>query len=327
MNKTIWPISKIEFTPFPEIQETRPVALVTSAPAWQAVSPKLHLPIVWQTDVVEATVENWDGLRKDFRGEVVYAVGGGLTADAAKYMALKANLPLVCLPTALSVDAFLTWASGIRQEGCVRYIETKTPERLLVDLDVIASAPPAIRAAGMCDVLSIATGNWDWRFAEEQGKNPAGMAFIPYISQIAAAILHGALDCAEAAGRGDPAGLKQLLECIALEVQLTNQVGHARPEEGSEHYFAHAVENKVGHGKPHADLLGPGILMMATLQGQDTAPLLKAMQACHFRLKDIPTDMMRQTLAELPQYCQRHGLPFGIANTITEKEIDQLLPV
>jgi glycerol-1-phosphate dehydrogenase [NAD(P)+] len=326
-NKTIWPISKIEFIPFPEIQEARPVALVTSAPAWQAVSSRLHLPVVWQTDVVEATLENWDTLRKDFCGEVVYAVGGGLTADAAKYMALKANLPLVCLPTALSVDAVLTGASGIRQDGCVRYIETKTPETLIVDFDVIAAAPPAIRAAGLCDVLSIATGNWDWQFAEERGKNPVGMAYIPYISQAAQAILQGALDCAEAAGRGDPVGLKQLLDCIALEVQLTNQIGHARPEEGSEHYFAYAVENKVGHGKPHADLLGPGILMMATLQGQDTVPLRKAMEACHFRLKDIPTDMLRQTLAELPEYCKKHGFPFGIANTITEKEIAQLLPV
>jgi glycerol-1-phosphate dehydrogenase [NAD(P)+] len=324
-NKTIWSISKIEFIPFPEIQESRPVALVTSGPAWQAVSAHLHLPVVWQTDVVEATLETWDRLRKDLRGEVVYAVGGGLTADAAKYMALKANLPLVCLPTALSVDAFLTWASGIRQDGCVRYIETKTPERLLVDFDVMAAAPPAIRAAGICDVLSIATGNWDWRFAEEQGKNPAGMAYIPYISQAAQAILQGALDCAEAAWRGDPEGLKQLLDCLALEVQLTNQIGHARPEEGSEHYFAYAVENKVGHGKPHADLLGPGILLMAQLQGQDTSPLRKAMQACHVPLTGINSEMISQTLFELPQYCMKHNLPFGIAHTLSRKEIDEII--
>lgn len=39
---------------------------------------------------------------------MVYAVGGGLPADAAKYLAFNAGLPMICLPTALSVDAFVT---------------------------------------------------------------------------------------------------------------------------------------------------------------------------------------------------------------------------
>jgi len=321
---TIWPISKIKFMSFKEIEETLPVALVYSNPAWQVVEKKLHLPIVWKVEVFEATVENWDNLMKGFRGEVVYSVGGGLTADAAKYISAKKNLPMVCLPTALSVDAHLTWASGIRLNGCVRYIETKTPETLIVDLDVIANGPPSIRAAGICDVLSIATGRWDWRFAADQGKNPPGMEFIPYIDQVAEAILHGVLDCAEAAGKGDREGLKQLLDCIALEVQLTNQIGHARPEEGSEHYFAYAVENEVGHGKPHADLLGPGILLMAQAQGQDITPLKKAMEATHIPLNVIPYDVILKTLHELPEYCLRQNLPYGIAHTLTEDMISKI---
>ena len=55
-------------------------------------------------------------------------MGGGLAADAAKYIARQLGLPMACLPTALSVDAFLTAASGIRRDGCVTYIETKPPE-------------------------------------------------------------------------------------------------------------------------------------------------------------------------------------------------------
>lgn len=318
---TIWPISKIKLMPLAEIEEIRPVALVYSGPARHAVETKLNLPIVWKTEVFGATIENWDRLMEDFQGEVVYSVGGGLPADAAKYIAVKQNVPMVCLPTALSVDAHLTWASGIREYGCVRYIETKTPETLIVDLDVIAAGPASIRAAGICDVLSIATGKWDWRFASEQGKNLPGMEFIPYIEKVASAILQGVLDCAEAAGRGDREGLKQLLDCIALEVQLTNQIGHAHPEEGSEHYFAYSVENEVGHGKPHANLLGPGILLMAQAQGQDISPLKKAMQATHIPLKDIRREVVVRTLHGLPEYCFRHNLPYGIAHTLTEEVI------
>ena len=133
------------------------------------------------------------------------------------------------IPTALSVDAFITAASGIRRDGCVYYIETKPPEDLILDLDVIAAGPESIRAAGITDVMSIATGSWDWKFAHERGKNPPGMEFIPWVYENARVILGAVLDCAEAAGAGDRQGLKTLYDCLALEVQLCNQVGHARP--------------------------------------------------------------------------------------------------
>lgn len=322
---TIYPLPTIEFIPYPEIQEQRPVAVVSSGPAWNAVRDRLHLPLVWQADIREATIEHWDtflpGLQRVQQENpacVLYAVGGGLAADAAKYLAVKSSAPLVCLPTALSVDAFFTWASGIRKDGCVSYIATKPPEQLRIDWEVIAAAPPGLRAAGICDVLSIATGNWDWQYAEQKGQNPPEMRFIPYVSQAARAILQGALDCAEAAGRGDPQGLKQLLDCLCLEVQLCNQIGHARPEEGSEHYFAYAVENLAGHGLPHGDLLGPGILRMASYQGQDTGPLERALRQCQIPLDRLPEAMIQQTLELLPDYVRRHNLPYGLAHELAE---------
>lgn len=313
----IWPIPEIETMPFTALGEARSVALVTSRAAWKAVRGRLRLPIVWQGEVEEATQACWDTLIPSVQGEVVYAVGGGLAADAAKYIAARRDLPLVCLPTALSVDAFLTWASGVRQEGCVRYLETKPPDRLVIDYGVLAEAPPSIRAAGICDLLSIATGSWDWRFAQEHGMNPEGMEYAPYADQVAAGILQGALDCAEAAGRGDPAGLKQLLDCLALEVQLCNQIGHARPEEGSEHYFAYAVENAMGAGLAHGDLVGPGILLMAERQGQDLSPLRRALEACRIPLETIPQAVIEATLRSLPAYVRRHDLPYGIAHCLT----------
>ena len=204
------------------------MVLVTTEGAWEAVEEDLkHLKVVSQVRVNQATVHQWlnltAGLRSsiaDLESAVVYSVGGGLAVDAAKYIAKGLNLPLTCLPTALSVDAFFTWASGVRHEGCVQYLETKAPERMVVDMDVLAVAPEPIRAAGICDVLSIATGLWDWELAAEKGQNPEGMELIPWVADAAQAILDGGLECAEAAGAGDDEGLKQLLDCLALEVQL-----------------------------------------------------------------------------------------------------------
>lgn len=320
----VWPIPRIRYQSLGDLQEKRPVALVISGPAWEAVKHKLNLPVVWQKEVTEATLEDWDKLFDDVEGEVVYSVGGGLPVDAAKYLAVKKNIPLVCIPTAISVDAFMTWASGIRVKGGVKYIETTIPSELVVDLQVIANAPAHIRAAGLCDVLSIATGLWDWKFAQERGMTTPETAYDADIANIAQGILDMSLGCAESAGKGEEKGLRKLIDCIAMESQVLNLVGHARPEEGSEHYFAYLVENKVGHGKPHADLVCPGILIFADLQGQDISELKKAMISGNIPLDKIPPDIIRETLYELPEYSREHQYLYGIAHELTPAQIDRL---
>ena len=322
----IWPVPGIEFRPLDEIDEQRPVILVTTPGAWEAVQHDMRsLKVSRSTRVQDATAPHWMELaaglladRKQLENHVIYAVGGGLAVDAAKYLAHHANLPLISVPTALSVDAFFTWASGVRHAGCVEYLETRPPDKVIMDLDMLAAAPEHLRAAGICDVLSISTGLWDWEYAEEMGRNPEGMELIPWAADAAQAILQGAIECAEAAGAGDPAGLKQLMDCLVLEVQLCNLIGHSRPEEGSEHYFAYAVENLVGKGMAHGDLVGPGILLTAERQDQDVEELRYALEAARVPLDMIPQHVIDQTLADLPAYVRKHDLPFGIAHEWNE---------
>ncbi len=315
----VWPVPELDYRPLGEIDERRDVALVYSHAAREAVArPLAHLSVVSSVEPRTATEDEWRQLAASCMGDVVYSVGGGLATDAAKYIATRRDLPLVCIPTALSVDAFFTWASGVRRDGCVTYITTKPPDRVVVDLRVVADAPPSVRAAGIGDVLSIATGSWDWRYAHERGLNPADAPYDAGADRIATALLGEALECAPSAGAGEEAGLRRLVDCLVLEVQLCNLIGHSRPEEGSEHYFAYAVESLLGHGLPHGDLVGPGILTMAAAQGQDVAPLREALAACHTPLDTIPRDIVEKTLRDLPRYCREHELPHGIAHELTD---------
>ncbi len=312
--KRCWNLPVLDEMPLNALEERRDVALVTTEGAYEAARDRLRWRLTSSVTGPVATLEHWEQL--SVSGEVIYAVGGGLAVDGAKYLARRHNLPLVCIPTAITVDAFLTWASGYRQGGVVRYLETKPPDRVILDYDLLAQAPAHLRAAGICDVLSIATGLWDWRFAHQQGKNPPGMHYIPYVDTVAQGILQGMLDCAESAGAGQRDGLKQLVDLLALEVQLCNLIGHSRPEEGSEHYFAYAAENLMGKGLPHGDLVSSGILLMAERQGQDTRRYEQALRHCHQRLDRIPPAVVEETLAQLAAYCQAHQLPFGIAHTL-----------
>ena len=319
-----WPLPYIEYGSLSEINENRGITVLCSQGTWEAVEHALHLPDAKKILITEATIEYWDSLLDEVTGDVLYAVGGGLVADAAKYLGVKLDLPIVCIPTAISVDAFLTWASGYRSDGCVKYMETKPPEKVIVDFDVIRAAPLTIRSAGITDVLSIATGRYDWRYAQDAGHNPQGMDYDPNVDAMIESILNAAIASAASAGRGEDAGLKRIFECLAMEVQLCNFIGHSRPEEGSEHYFAYAAEEVLGKGLPHGDLVGPGIMIAARLQGQDTDVLEKAMRECHVPLNKIPADTVRSILRTLPEYCVKHDLPYGIAHELTDVMIDEL---
>lgn len=321
MSRIIHPVPRIEFAPLKSIKERRKVALVHSRAGLDAVRDRLKLKIASEVEATEATEEHFNELAEKADGKVVYAVGGGLAADAGKFVAAKKNLPFVCIPTAISVDAFFTPTSAVRQDGTVRYIETKPAETVVIDLEVIAAAPAEIRAAGICDLLSIVTARWDWKYADDQEANPQGMGFIEYADHVARALLRGAMECASAAGKGDPSGIKQLVDCLALEVLLCNQLGHSRPEEGSEHYFAYAAENYAGPGRSHAELVGPGILTIAQIQGHETASLRRTLEACHVPLDRLSGDVVQRTLNDLPEYCKRHKFPHGIAHDLNERLI------
>jgi glycerol-1-phosphate dehydrogenase [NAD(P)+] len=324
MTRRVDTLPLIEEIPLASVVEERPVALFTHPAAWAALGGALSLPVVWRAEPEEATEDAFRRFAADIPADAgaIWAVGGGLPVDAAKLAAHLRRLPLVAVPTALSVDAHLTPASGIRRDGCVFYLPTGAPQRLIVDWEVIAAAPPWVRAAGIADLLSIATGLHDWKTAEALERNRPGEQYDHWAATTAEAILAEALRIADSAGRGQQAGLSRLLDLLAMEVQLCNLLGHSRPEEGSEHAFAYSIETVVGHGLPHGDLVGPGILAMAAAQGQETEPLREALEAAGARLDRIPADAARQTLASLPAYVERHGLPFGAGHLLDPPAVE-----
>ncbi|MEX2237026.1 MAG: iron-containing alcohol dehydrogenase [Dehalococcoidia bacterium] len=321
----IYALPGFENTPLSRIREDHNVAIFTQPAAWSALNGTLNVNEVWRAEPTEASEAHFASLAREMpdQVEVIYAVGGGLAFDAAKYAALQHSLPLAGVPTAISVDAFLTPASGVRRDGFVSYVETGAAQVLYLDWELLAAAPAYIRAAGVADVISIATALWDWHFAESEGKLLGGGNVIPFIARIARDILDEAVLLAPRLGRGEIAALQRLLSLLAIEVQLCNLIGHSRAEEGSEHYFAYAVENVVGSGLPHGELVGPGIVAIAAAQEQNWEPLRDALDQAGIALESVPWVAAEATLRSLPDYAARNHLPFGIAHVLSEEQVER----
>lgn len=329
---TILPLPKIEFLDLTSVQETRPVALLTGERSWASVSPLLTLPLVVQAEPYRVETEYLDELAGALppQVKVVYGVGGGMVADAAKYLGYKRGLPVVVVPTALSQDGYFTALVAARGEGTVNYITTGPAEKLIIDWEVIRAAPQHVRGAGIVELLTIVTGILDWRYAAERNKTTADTRFVPWAAGLMAGIAQQAFKIAAGVGRGNVEALRNLLDLICMEVQVTNQMGHNRPQEGSEQYFAYAVEPRAaGRGRvlPYADMVGPGILIAAALHGQDVGPIRATLESAGIRLDQLRPDDITDTIKTLPAYVRKHDLPYSILNDLdpTAESITELL--
>jgi glycerol-1-phosphate dehydrogenase [NAD(P)+] len=317
----IWNLPRIELQALSTVQETRPAAVITGNRAWNSVGYLLNLPIVVQAEPYTADEKFLnmlsDGLPEHV--EVVYGIGGGLAADVAKYVGWKNKLPVVLIPTALSVDGFFTALVAVRKNNTVHYVTTGPAEKVIIDFEIVSSAPPHIRGTGIVEILSMTTGLLDWKFAAERKKNNFVERFQPWAAGIAAAIAQQAYKIAEAVGQGKIEALRNLLDLICVEVQLTNQLGHNRPQEGSEQYFAYALEPRIarGAGVPYADLVGPGILVAAALHNQSLVPIRQTLESAGVRLNQVTQSDIEQTLLMLPNYVQQHNLPYSILHETT----------
>lgn len=329
----VYPLPEVVYIPAQEWEEEDIVIVIKDDPAWQALDPgRLNWDIGITLDAPRPNENAYKKLVKrcDGMGEIIYAIGEGAAVDAAKYVAESLDMALICVPSALSSSSFWSWSSRVKQDATQRDIETLPPEIVLLDFDLIRRAPIETRTAGIVDALSIATARFDWSLAEQKGRNPSHETYTPAVANLAQAVLQNALDGAEAAGRGDDEGLRALANTLALAVYLNNQALHSRVSEGGEHHFAYCAENiesggsggsdgNSGNGmggvihRAPAEYLAAGILTIAERQGQDPAPLRKAMEAAHVPVDALPASLIERTVRALPEYVRQNKLPYGIA--------------
>lgn len=330
---TIWNLPRIEIQSLTAIREVRPTALLTGKTAWSTVNSMVELPLVVQAEPHTTERSFLDQLSAALppQVEVVYAIGGGLVSDVAKYVGWKRHLPVIIVPTVLSVDGFFTALVAVRENGTVGYEHTGPANRVIIDWDVVSEAPLHFRGTGIAEILSIVTGLLDWRYAAERNKNTPNERFQPWAAGLAAGIAQQAFKIAKGVGEGRVESLQNLLDLICIEVQLTNQLGHNRPQEGSEQYFAYAIEERIartaGRSIPYADLIGPGIMIAAALHGQDIEPIRGTLLSAGIRLGQLKPDDITDTLRTLPQYVRDHNLPYSILHNLdlSSEQVQELL--
>jgi glycerol dehydrogenase-like iron-containing ADH family enzyme len=304
--------------------------VVTTMPVpWALVSPQIGpqpLKVINVEDMDLARARDIEQTAPSC--DTIVAIGGGQAMDMGKYIAWQRGCPLINIPTIVSTNAYVTQAVGVRNEGKVAYIGEVTPELVVIDYDLIRTAPAELNIAGCGDILSIHTASFDWHLAYEVGQEPRG--YVPEAVERARALIWRLDEAADEIRNLSDDGIRAIVECYLEINDICIPLGHYRPEEGPEHFFAYNVEYLTRRTFVHGWLVGLGIQLMSQLQGNDPAKIEAIMQRLGLthspRVNDLSRAVVVRALETLRERTLADERWYGIINQrdITSDFIEQV---
>ncbi|OBZ13047.1 sn-glycerol-1-phosphate dehydrogenase [Bacillus sp. FJAT-26390] len=175
---------------------------------------------------------------QQYKAQVVIAAGSGTIHDISRYAAYTASIPFVSVPTAPSVDGFNSKGAPIIIRGEKKTIAAIGPDAIFADLDILASAPAAMVAAGFGDMLGKYTSLLDWSFGASEGGEPYSVE----VAEITRIALNKCVEHIDLIARRDPEGIRILIEALIESGLAMLLFGQSHSASGSEHHLSHFWE-------------------------------------------------------------------------------------
>jgi Glycerol dehydrogenase and related enzymes len=174
-------------------------------------------------------------LEKAARGKrALVAVGSGTVHDLTRYVAHKLGLPFVSYPTAPSVDGFVSGIAAMTISGQKLSFPSSPPTALFADPAVFMSAPAALIASGVGDLLGKYISLLDWKISNIL----TGERWDEEI----AALEQSAVDKLIKTEPGSREFGLLLMDALVTSGLAIQAYGSSRPASGSEHHLSHLWE-------------------------------------------------------------------------------------
>jgi glycerol dehydrogenase-like iron-containing ADH family enzyme len=166
----------------------------------------------------------------------------------------------------------------------------------------------------VCDILSCYTALKDWEISHVN----TGEAIDEDIVARTQNLLKRLLNHGEDIRNVTEEGIRLLIEGYLEEVRLCEEYGRARPEEGSEHFFAYNLEHLMRRPFLHGNIVCLGVVLMTILQERDPREVVDFLEEAgvRWRLEDaglVYQDIVR-ALETLHDYCTGEEFYYTIVN-------------
>ncbi|MDV3243751.1 MAG: NAD(P)-dependent glycerol-1-phosphate dehydrogenase [Nitrososphaerales archaeon] len=207
----------------------------------------------------------------------IVGIGGGKSVDVGKLAAFRKGLPFYSVPTSASHDGIASPFASLKGLDRPYSVKAKPPLGILADVDVIASAPRRLLAAGCGDLVSKLTAVKDWQLAHRL----TGEYYGSYAANLALMSANVVIEGSRQIGRFTKDGVRDVVEGLISTGVAAGIAGSSRPCSGSEHLFSHYLDVVAPGAGLHGEKCGLGTIMMAKLHRGDWKLVRSALKNVH----------------------------------------------
>lgn len=170
--------------------------------------------------------------------DYLLAVGAGTLNDLAKYAGFLTGKKSGILATAPSMDGFSSGVTPLIRGGFKITLPAQTASDILIDYNLLKTAPPIMTGAGVGDILAKFCSLSDWKISS--------LLLGEEVNAAAESLMREALNsCNESIPnilKGDKAGLSALMNALLVSGYAMVLAGNSRPASGAEHHMSHFLE-------------------------------------------------------------------------------------
>lgn len=190
--------------------------------------------------------------------QAIIGLGGGKVIDAAKYSGFLRKLPFISIPTSASSDGFSSASASLLVEGRRNSVPARMAHSIIVDLDVIKSAPERFLYSGIGDMVSKITAIYDWQFEEANGYTKVNDFAVMIAKKAVNSFVRTPFTNIK-----EDLFLKELVDSLAMSGIANEIAGSSAPTSGSEHLISHALDKFLPVPQLHGIQVGVATYLMS----------------------------------------------------------------
>ena len=179
--------------------------------------------------------------RLNGEADVLVAVGSGTIHDLTRYVAYTRGLNFISVPTAASVDGFVSTVAAMTWHGMKKTLTAAAPVYVLADTDIFAKAPFRLTASGISDLMGKYTSLLDWKVSHIV----TGEYYCETVSRLEFEAVREVESVLDQIRDGDPQCMEKLMYALILSGLAMQMIGNSRPASGAEHHVSHLWEMEI----------------------------------------------------------------------------------
>lgn len=187
-----------------------------------------------------ATIEEVEAVERIISGKdiSILSVGTGSINDTCRLAAARMDKLLCIFATAPSMDGFASYGSPLVAGGFKSTWDAKSPEVIIGDTKILASAPNELKSAGFGDMVAKYVGLADWQISALL----TGEYYCERIADLTRNAVDELMEMADKVTVNDETTAGKIFEALLKTGIGMSFAKNSRPASGSEHIISHLIE-------------------------------------------------------------------------------------